>query len=171
MNINFNVSQSSGSQSYRMQPVVAGDRSVDAAANAAGSAKRLDLPQTKVTFSSESLKLAEAAISVDKPESIKNYLSNFDFSNISPWDFSHVASKLFESGVIDKDTASSLQGVELAYEKPLDKYQKTNVVKIYEDTLNAAIEGGSTSGKDYHTRALDFVSRLADFAASSREKI
>ncbi len=158
-------------QSYRLQPNVVKDRSRDdLATNAAASNKQLSLSGTTAAFSLESLKLAEEAISVGKPESIRNFLSNFDFRNISPKDLSYVGSTLFGAGVIKED-AIPLIGTEITYEIPLDPNKPMDAFKIFDDRLAANIKAGPNAGRESQIRAVDFIQRLANFAASDRDRI
>lgn len=169
MSFNPITPQSSGNQLYRLQPSVAGDRSRNDAPAAAPN-KRLPLSETTATFSLESLKLAEESISVDKPESVRKFLSNFDFQNISPKDLAYVGSTLYGAGVIKED-ANPLIGTELTYDTPLDPNKPMNALKIFDDTLEANIKAGPNAGREYHIRAVDFIQRLATFASSDRERI
>lgn len=169
MNINFNVPQA-GSQPSRTQPSVIGDRSPDAP-SATAPAKRLEITRTTATFSSESLKLSEEGVSVGKPESVKNFLSNYDFRNISPKDLAEVSGVLFKAGVLEKWESGALIGTEQSYEKPLDINAPIDSFKIYDDSLAASISAGPNSGQEYHTQTAALIRRIADFATSDRDRI
>lgn len=167
--MSFNVTISSSVA--RLQPVVTADKDRVNASTSKTPTRNIDSGGTRATFSPESLKLASKAIDVSKPETVRNFLSNFDFQKISPKDLAYVGGTLAEAGVIDYENAVPLIGTELTYEKPLDPNKAIDSFKIFDDTLAANIAAGPNAGRDYHLRAVDFIHRLATFATSDREKI
>lgn len=170
MGIHINIS----SAGTGPQPVIKADRAIAETSQISTSAtSRLEINQTRATFSAEALALSSQQIDAKKPESVRSFLSNFDFRNISPADLAYVGGTLAEAGVIEDKDTFPLIGTELTYEQPLDRNKAVDSFKIFDDTLAANIAAGPTAsaGRDYHVRAADFIRRLDSFAGSSRSEI
>lgn len=172
MNIKLDTPQPSGNQGYRVQPIVATDRQEAVTASGA-SVKRLAPSKTTADFSPEALRLSEKSINIGKPEGLRDYLSNYDFENISPKQLTEVASTLYAAGVIKHDEAAALLGTELAYEKPLDINEPLNAVKVQEDRLAASISFGTSglAGRSFHLGGVDIINRLGSFTKSDRMEL
>ncbi|PIF92109.1 hypothetical protein CLU86_3049 [Acidovorax sp. 62] len=158
----------------RHQPIIKVDRAIAETSKISTSAtSRPEIDQTRATFSAKALSLSNQQMDANDPDSVRAFLSNFDFRNISPADLAYVGSTLAEAGVIEDKDAFPLIGTELTYEQPLDRNKAVDSFKIFDDTLATNIAAGPTAlaGRDYHVRAADFIRRLDSFASSDRSEI
>ncbi|HEX5784625.1 MAG TPA: hypothetical protein VFY35_07855 [Burkholderiaceae bacterium] len=168
MDIRFNR----GNFPMKIQPVVVADRGASTQPPVEEVA-RVASEHTRATFSSESLKMLGQSIDVNKPETVRSFLSNFDFRHITPKDLAFVGGVLYEAGAIQGHDAANLVGTELAYEVPLDPNKAIDSFKVFDDVLAASMAAGpmAIAGRPSDARAAEFIRQLASFATSDRSEI
>lgn len=169
--------QSNNNQFSRLQPTISAEQvrnevsssisDTDNATAASGST---------VAFSQEAVDAAlldKANVRIGDIESVRNFLSKYDFNSISPNDLGKVVgATLSAAKMISGEELTFLIGTELAYEPPLDANQPMDAVKLFDTTLAASKSvGSSIEGNIYHEKAANFIIRLASFALSDRTSI